>query len=193
MNLHAALFLLGVVITLNAQTKSNYDIILEMMPESVSEVAYASGNEETGIVVNLPAGGSILSNRVLSSAVEINKKIISGTFDDKKNIIYTLENIEVLYGELFHQGFPGDYYCERTIKLGGVNILKSGAGIESYPFDISRKDTVEYDSIKELEQGASFTRGEKPEEPFFRSIIEPVIAVTAAIVTVYLLFDVRSK
>lgn len=193
MKLLAALFFLGVVITLDAQTKSNYDIILEMIPESITEVAIASGNSEAGIVVNLPAGGSILSNRVLSSALDINKKIISGTFDDKKNIIYTLENIDVLYGELFHEGFPGDYYCERTIKITGVNILKSGAGIESYPFDISRTDTVEYDSIKELEKGTSFSRGEKPEEPFFRSIVEPVIAVTAAIVTVYLFFDVRSK
>lgn len=193
MKLLTVLLFFAMISLFNAQVKSNYEIILEMVPETITEVAQASGDRQGGILITLPPGSSILSSRVLSSALEVNKNIISGTFEDKINIIYTLEKIDVNYGEVFHRGFPGDYLCERKIKLSGINIIDTDKKANSFPFEVTRTDTIKYDEIKLLEQGVSFARGEKPEEPFFRSWVEPAIAVTAAIVTVYLFFDVRSK
>ena len=59
---------------------------------------------------------------------------------------------------------------------------------------ISLTDTIALDKIDDLENKAyNFTRSEKPEEPFLSGLTEPLIAVSAIAVSIYLLFSVRSN
>ena len=61
-------------------------------------------------------------------------------------------------------------------------------------FNLSTKDTINVEDVEIIEDRSyPFTQGELPAEPFFSSILEPVVAISAAAVTVILFFSVRSK
>ena len=61
-------------------------------------------------------------------------------------------------------------------------------------FNISKIDSINYDDISKLENfSLPFTRGDLPPEPIAPSIIEPLIAISSAVLTVVLFFTVRSK
>ena len=61
-------------------------------------------------------------------------------------------------------------------------------------FKITAIDTINVENVEYVENRSyPFTRGDLPTEPFFSSILEPVIAIGAAAVVIVLFFSVRSK
>ncbi len=120
-------------------------------------------------------------------------KIVKGSADGK--ILISVESAKVSYGKVFRASFFGDFKTERRVLLAGsYSVLNSRSTACSGNFSFVRKDTVLVSEIKELEKpGFSFTKGIIPEEPFWASFFEPLIALSAVIVSIYLLFSVRSK
>ncbi len=130
-----------------------------------------------------------------------NSEIISGltkkgykiTSDRGIKIQYLIKEADVDYGEIYRQGILGDYYTPRVIHLSGnFNLL--GNNFVTRDFNYTAKDTVNVDSVKNIENSAyPFTQGNLPSEPFFSGILEPIVAVGTAALAVILFFTIRSK
>ena len=104
-----------------------------------------------------------------------------------------MEKAEVEYSEQERDGWFGDYFVPRTVFLQG-NYFNSYSGKGLQEFNISVMDTVNVENIGEFENDSfPFTKGEVPAEPFFSSLLEPVIAIGVAAAAVVLFFSVRSK
>jgi len=66
--------------------------------------------------------------------------------------------------------------------------------IKSFELNEIKKDTVNLSDLSEIEnQNLPFTKGKVPSQPFFTGFWEPIIAVSTLILTVILLFTIRSK
>jgi hypothetical protein len=184
---------------LSAQTKTNLEIFYNLVDSSVfkaSEQMYTSAQSE----LIIPVSYSIFKNAVMNS---FSKKKISWV--DKKvpppvysEITYTLEDAKVKYSEPFRESFLGSFYIEREIILKVNWIINnhndSNTSTYSGKFQEGSIDTINIDEIKMVEnQVYDFTKGEVPAEPFFSSLLEPVIAIGTAAIVVYLFFSVRSK
>jgi len=182
----------------SGQTKTNYEIINQLISGSLVKVLseYSEGEEKEKIVfkADFPDGYSVLKNRSFNFLHSLNPKVELGTLNDFEDISYTLEQISVDYGETFRKNIFSDYYSVREIKISGTSVISKSGKKVPLPFSESYSDTVAYDLLEQQQNNAlPFTRGEIPEEPLFRSILEPAVALTAAVVTIYLFFDVRSK
>lgn len=108
---------------------------------------------------------------------------------------YSLDQIGVSYSEPFRGSLLGDYKVERKVFLNANFAFGYGDKVKrSEMVESVYLDTLYYSEIQKVEtQNLSFTKGTKPQEPLFESLLEPVIAVGAVIVTIVLLFTVRSK
>jgi len=84
----------------------------------------------------------------------------------------------------------GDFYTERNIGVSGNYFISKNQAIKN--FDIVKKDTVQIKDVEEIEDNSyPFTQGDIPAETFFSSILEPVVAISAAAITIILFFSVR--
>lgn len=88
-------------------------------------------------------------------------------------------------------------YVKREIimRITLYMLLKSGELKRFDDFEIAYSDSVRRSIIPYIEnKNLAFTRGEVPEKPksFFKKILEPAIIVTSALITVIVLFTVRS-
>ena len=65
---------------------------------------------------------------------------------------------------------------------------------QNWEFSLSEEDRVPFSDIVKIENRAlPFTQGRIPDEPLFSSLLEPIIAIGTTVVTVFLLFSVRSN
>lgn len=180
------------VISVNAQKKTNLDVFNELIdssvtravsfiPENVKNIKFELNNDSFAVFNSEII--SAFSNRGYNLASE------SNSFD----IQYFINNAVTSYGEIYREGFLGDYFVPRKIILsGGYNF--SGSTIFTKDFNYSYVDTVNVDSIGTIENSVyPFTQAKLPSEPFFSSILEPVIAVGTAALAVILFFTIRSK
>jgi hypothetical protein len=79
---------------------------------------------------------------------------------------------------------------------GAANLQKSLESLKEKDLKISRlqdaltkKDSVNYDNINKIENySLPFTRGTLPSEPLTPSLLEPIIAVSSAVLTIILFF-----
>jgi hypothetical protein len=190
-------FLIFFSATSYSQTKSNLEIFYQLVESSISN-ASENINEGTAIIeLILPGNYSVFRNQILlglqkQGVRQENLKQFATGFN------YVLENAKVNYGDIFRKSFLGDYFTSRKIFIKGnylINIYsESNRSLVENPFEIVYEDTIRVDEVQALENSQySFTKGELPSEPFFASLLEPVVAVAAAAVAVYLFFSVRSK
>ena len=133
----------------------------------------------------------IFNSEIISRLSKEGYKLISGS--EAFKIQYIIKDASVNYGDIYRDGFLGDYYVPRLIQVSG-NFNMAGKTIVTHEFNYTNKDTVKVDNVKNLENPAyPFTQGKLPSEPFFSGIIEPVIAVGTAALAVILFFTIRSK
>jgi hypothetical protein len=176
------------------QTKTNLDVFYILVDSSVNDfISKIPQSEDTlNLELNLGEGYSIFENKIIA---DLNS---SGKFYGKKNnnavqINYIINDAKTEYGEIFRDGFFGDYFIPRTISIKGNYLIKNESSYLK-EFNFSSIDTINYDEINYAEnESFPFTKGDIPSEPFFQGLLEPVVAIGAAAAAVILFFSIRSK
>jgi hypothetical protein len=176
------------------QTKTNLDVFYILVDSSVNDfISKIPQSEDTlNLELNLGEGYSIFENKIIA---DLNS---SGKFYGKKNnnavqINYIMNDAKTEYGEIFRDGFFGDYFIPRTISIKGNYLIKNESSYLK-EFNFSSLDTINYDEINYAEnESFPFTKGDIPSEPFFQGLLEPVVAIGAAAAAVILFFTIRSK
>lgn len=175
-----------------AQEKTNLEIYNELVDSSVASLSTFIPDTVKTINLEMNTGSSfeVFNSEIISG---LNKKgyIISG--QGVFRIQYFVKDAGVDYGDIYRGGIFGDYFVPRSIHLSGnFNLL--GNSYNTREFNYSAKDTVNVDSVKNIENSAyPFTQGSLPSEPLFSGILEPVVAVGTAALAVILFFTIRSK
>jgi hypothetical protein len=186
-------FLVNVVFV--AQSKSNLEVFNELVDSSAVSLSLKilNSNSVYSLSNNTVKEYSTLDTRVENSLIRNGIKITHNKSESK--VSYSILQATVLYSDIFKDGLFGDYLIERKFLLSGeYQIENSSSVLSSDTFYYTVTDTIPYDHIAFIENGSlPFTKGTLPAEPFFPSILEPVVAITAVVVTVVLFFSVRSK
>jgi len=136
---------------------------------------------------------SALNNRIENSLV---RNAIKVSLDNSKNkISYSISQASVTYSDLFKDGIVGGYLLERKFILQGEYTIKNLSSVlNANTFYYTALDTIPYENINFVENNSlPFTKGAVPSEPFFPSMLEPIVAITAVVITVVLFFTVRSN
>ncbi|MDX1700172.1 MAG: hypothetical protein R3250_06105 [Melioribacteraceae bacterium] len=136
---------------------------------------------------------SIIEQRLREHFAQNGVSILDG--EDSTMMDFTLIEARTDYPEIFKDHIFGNYLISRTSKITySYSMVKGDERGMVYENAISLSDTVLYSDLPKLENVAySFTSSEVPDEPFFSSALEPVIAIGTAAVAVYLFFNIRSK
>jgi len=189
-------FLVLFSVSLYAQSVSNMERFYSLIEKSVHETVPVKAQKESRVYVEFtsPADAAILKNSVIEKTGKYTKAVAQKEGADFI-LTFAVEEAKVKYGECFTKSFLGRNFVEREVYLRGfTGLSRPNDNISAARFEHSIKDTVEFAGMKELGNPSyPFTSPQIPSEPFFSSILEPVIAIGAAVTTVYLLFTVRSK
>lgn len=188
-----AAFIFLALISCSAQSKTNLQIYNELIDSSVANFSSFIPDSVKVLNIEMNTGTSfeVFNSEIITDLNKKGYKLITdnGAF----KIQYMIKAAAVDYGEIYRDGFLGDYYTPRSIHLSG-NFNLIGTTVATHEFDYSEKDSVKVDDIKNLENSAYlFTQGIIPAEPFFTGIFEPIFAVGTAALAVVLFFTIRSK
>lgn len=178
-----------------AQPKTNLDIIYNLIEKNITQVLMKLPNEVRPFTFEYRSPeeyGSLEGHYIHNFS---NKNLLKKDSSDGGMLKYSLDQIGIKYSEPFRSSLLGDYKVKRKIFLnanlafGYDDKVKRSEIVES-----QYSDTLYYSDIDKVEiANLSITQGTKPPEPLFESLLEPVIAVGAVLVTIILLFTVRSK
>jgi hypothetical protein len=178
-----------------AQTESNLENFYSLVDSAstllLKDISYA---KEVNLELNLGNDYSIFANQIRGKLLSNGMKLVSESsyLVDLLKVDFVIDNCSVEYGDSFRDGFFGDFFIERNLKLTGNYLISSKP--ELIKLELTKTDTINADDYEKVENRSfPFTRGKPPEEPFFSSLLEPVLAVGAAAVAVILFFSVRSK
>lgn len=180
------------VISASAQEKTNLDVFTELIDSSVVNAASLIPDTVKDIDFELASSSfAVFNSTIISGLSNRGFKLVSDSNSFK--LQYFIDNAATSYGDVYGDGFLGDYFVPRKIILsGGYNF--SGRTTFTRNFNYSYQDTVSVDSIGSIENSAyPFTQAKLPAEPFFPGILEPVIAIGTAALAVILFFTIRSK
>ena len=192
-----AVLIVGAFNFTSCAPKSNLDLLYSIIERSVDRITeqLPGSVNKFRFKFNSPGDFSSLENRVINYFQQ--KELIGGEAQDSNayTLNYTIENININYPEAFREGFLGDYKVERDVSVSiSFNLSNEDEILLSDVFTDAAKDSIKYSDIESVEShGLKFTQSEKPSAPFFDSLLEPVIAVSTLIVSIILLFTVRSK
>lgn len=171
-----------------AQAKQNIDMFYSLCDSLASNYTAASYN------LYLPGDFVVFKSR-LESRLNKNAARLPHDTGASGPLSITVDDARTEYTESYRDGFFGEYKVVRKISLSG-NVLRSAgtAADETRHFSFSVQDTISYDYIKKAENPSlPLTKAALPAEPFFSSLVEPVIAVASAATAVILFFTIRSK
>jgi hypothetical protein len=183
---------LAVTSTIFPQTKSNLEIFYSLADSSVNSFIH-SNNPNGNVYTELNNGGtySVFNSHILGLLQAKGIKPISGKGTDAPQYLYSVIKASTIYGDVFRDGFLGDFLVKRELVFTG-NYFYTGAGLKE--FNLLYTDTVKVEDIKNLENTSfNFTVGIVPTEPFFSGLFEPIAALGTAAVAVILFFTVRSR
>ncbi|MCL4551421.1 MAG: hypothetical protein M1495_22970 [Bacteroidetes bacterium] len=179
-----------------AQTKSNLEVIYSLIDRSVAKAdSVIGGKQNIFLSVTDPQALDVLKPRI-QEAFNSKKYVLIGQKDEAhKSIDYTLVSAKVEYKDSFSDGIFGGTLLLREISLTGSFSVETGNGIiKPHRFSESVTDTVNLDELNSIEnQALPFTQAPVPSLPLLSNLWEPIIVVGTLIVTVVLLFTVRSK
>ncbi len=185
-------FILLSIIHCSAQEKNNLQVFNELVdssiakavsfiPDTVQKIKFESNNETFAVFNSEIISG--LSKRGYMLAAE------SNSFEFQ----YIIKDAFTSYGDIYRDGFLGEYYVLRKIILSG-SFNFTGKTVFTRDFYYSSLDTIKAENVGSLENSAyPFTRGKLPAEPFLSGILEPVIVIGTAALAVILFFTIRSK
>lgn len=180
---------------INFAQESNLQIFYSLIDSSVLQISGHIKSKDIPVKLNFEMGESysIFENHIIKTFRDLNYNI--GTNSDSNFILinYVLDNAKVSYGDIYRDGLLGDYFLPRKALISG-NYLINSDPVFVNNFQFFYDDTVSVDNIKNIESYSfPFTRGAVPSEPFFSSLFEPLIAIGAAAIAVFLFFTIRSK
>ncbi len=184
-----------------AQPTNNLDIFYLLIDSAATQAAKNISSISAEVAVTFETGiyYTIFENRIISRLSSNGLKVLRSrdTKTEIPNLNFVIQNAEVKYGEQERDGFLGDFYVSRELILSGNYLITSSevsSSNELKEFNYSFTDKVKVEDIDKIENRSfPFTSGKLPSEPFFSSLLEPVIAVGAAAIAVILFFSVRSK
>lgn len=179
-----------------SQTKDNLNIFYSLIDSVVNYIdTKIPAAEKISLNSTMPDDFFAFHGRIITVFRNTGREILTEKGTKEYNVNILLNKAQVKYSDIFNEKLFGDYKVKRIISLwGNYNINKNGLVFSSEELVYEKVDTINYDDIKSLENPSlPFTRGVTPSEPFFSSLLEPVIAVSAVALTVILFFTVRSK
>lgn len=152
-------------------------------------------NEGISIKAEMPDDYFALRGTVFTNFRARGREIHTDSKNVRNDLHLVLSSARVHYSDVFRTKLFGDFKVKRIVSLkGNYNLFREGVITGSEEINYSYTDTIKYDDIKSLENSSlPYTKGEIPSEPFFSSLLEPAIAVSAAALTIILFFTVRSK
>jgi hypothetical protein len=177
----------------HAQTKSNLEVVYQLVDSSVSHIISKYELKQINLKLILPDDYEFLSNHLHFAFINNNVEITES--GNASTLSFSIDEIRTRYNKIFRTGFFGSFLIEREVYLKGKYLLKDEVekitGDTIYAVSV---DSVRLNEINEIQNPSlSFTEAELPEEPFFSSIVEPVIAIATAAAAIALFFIVRSK
>jgi len=147
------------------------------------------------LAVNLPHSLEILKPVIIHCFTDIGYMLKSSSREAGIEVNYILSSAKVEYTNSFLDGFFGSSKLVRNISTDySLLITNKDKTIKSFEFNEFKKDTVNLSDLSEIEnQNLPFTQSKVPSQPFLTGFWEPIIAVSTLILTVILLFTIRSK
>ena len=187
-------FLVVLNISSFAQQKTNIEIFFELS-DSVAVVMndFVKTDDDLFVQFNLVGDYKIFENRIITNLSNVRKNFLFLESGQKNKLILSFERVVTNFSEPFRLSIFGDHKVERRLNIKGtLNLI--GETNSTKNFSITHKDTLDYSSVNEvISEGFPFTKDTIPEPPFFSSIIEPIALISAAAITIYLFFSVRSR
>ena len=190
------LFLLLIFQTvLYSQTVSNIDKFYSLVDSASNLLLKDLGSSNrVKLELNLGTDYSLFANQIRGKLLKNGNEIVNenSTGENIVNVNFVIDNSNVAYSNPERDGIFGDFFTERTIELSVNYLISSNQSLKS--FNLASKDTINVKDVENVENRSyPFTQGELPPEPFFSSLLEPIVAIGAAAVIVILFFSVRSK
>jgi hypothetical protein len=180
---------------IHSQTASNLDQFYTLIDSASNQVLKDLGDaKKVNLELNFGTDYSVFANQVRGKLLRNNIQLIGDNSEDKNfvRVNFVVDNSFVGYTEPEKDGIFGDFFTTRTIELSGNYFISNNPEVKD--FKLAVKDTINVKDVENVENRSyPFTRGELPPEPFFSSLLEPIVAIGAAAVTVILFFSVRSK
>ena len=176
----------------SAQEKTNLQIYSALVDSSASELTSFLPDSVKKISIEMNTGTSfqVFNSEIISF---LTNKEYTLSPNAPFRLQYYIKNASVNYGDIYRDGILGDYFVPRLITLSG-NFNLYGKSFITQDFEFSKKDTVNLDSVRTIENPAyPFTQGKLPPEPFFSGLLEPIVAVGTTALAVILFFTIRSK
>jgi hypothetical protein len=179
----------------SAQTKTNFEMIDSLLFLSTEEIAEELNKNEDYFLEFIAADDYVILKSKVIQFLKLRDFNIIDTEKTQNKLLYTIEEVKINYTDIFKDGLFGTYLVKRESHLNGSFYLINNGNIGNLnSFNHLLADTVLYSEIPQLDNIAySFTSADLPEEPFFSSALEPVIAIGTAAVAVYLFFNIRSR
>ena len=150
--------------------------------------------KKVNLELNFGIDYSVFANQVRGKLLRNGVQLV-GDNSDEQNFVrvnFVVDNSFVGYSEPVKDGIFGDFFTERTITLSGNYFISNKSQVKD--FKLTAVDTINVEDVEYAENRSyPFTRGDLPPEPFFSSILEPVVAIAAAATIVILFFSVRSE
>lgn len=195
LNTKTLFFFLFISTSIFAQNRTNLEmlnILVDSSALSISAQIFGS-NIEYVLGYQTVAEYSVLNKRVENSLIRNEIKISHDKSNNK--ISYSISQASVNYSDLFKDGFFGGYLLERKFILSGEFVIENSSSVLSADtFYFTVTDTIPFDNLNYVENNSlPFTKDNVPSEPFFPSLLEPIIAITTVAITVVLFFTVRSN
>jgi hypothetical protein len=188
-------FLLLLQISVYSQTISNLDRFYTLIDSASTLLLKDLGDvKKVNLELNFGVDYSVFANQVRGKLLRNGVQLLSDNSEDKDfvRVNFVVDNSFVGYSQPEKEGFFGDFFTERTIELSGNYFISNQSQVKD--FNLSILDTINVEDVEYVENRSyPFTRGDLPAEPFFSSLLEPIVAIGAAATVVILFFSVRSK
>lgn len=187
------LFLSGIIFSQTQDNLSSFNVLVDSAADHINHQIPAG--EKIFVNSKMPDEYFSLKSRFLSRLKNSGREIVTEGKSTSFGVEINLDHSLVKYSDTFKKKLFGEFKVKRVISIkGSYSIIKDSNYLLTNEINYSKSDTVNYDDIKSLENNVlPYTKGEIPSEPVFSSLLEPVIAISAAALTVILFFTVRSK
>lgn len=183
-------------VILNAQTDTNLNIIYKLIDNSVNQADSLIGGKKPIVLTTTTSSSlEILKPRVIKAFGSLGYDLKTTSTTAEPGVNYNLVYAKVEYKNSFADGLFGGAMVERYVSINGFfTITKSNTISQPVEFTKTLKDTVSVGDISAIEnQSLPFTQAPIPSMPLLSNLWEPIAVVGTLIVTVILLFTVRSK
>ena len=194
-SLRLLFFLILFQTMLYSQTISNINKFYSLVDSASNLLLKDLGSiNKIKLELNLGTDYSLFANQIRGKFLRNGKEIVNDNYSGENivNVNFVIDNSNVIYSDPERDGIFGDFFTERTIGLSVNYLISSNQSLKS--FNLINKDTINVKDVENVENRSyPFTQGELPPEPFFSSLLEPIVAIGAAAVIIILFFSVRSK